>query len=360
MKQQIRVLVCRHTANSLRQSTFNLFKEIIRKWGISQYVKARDTDMLISFPNGSEVIFVGLDDEEKLLSLNNISMIFVEEATEVEKGIVEQLNLRMRGSVAEQQILMAFNPVSKDHWLYNFCVENPPESFILTHINYTENPFISEEYKKAIESVKDRDPNRWRVYGLGEWGIDSEGLVFKNWREEDFDPIELARLGLDQRNGIDFGWIDPSTCARCFYDEPNRKIYVFDELYGTGLQLDEIAKGLEDLKLTRRDKIYCDSADPRSIEYLKKAGFYAVPCIKGKDSVKARILFLQNNEIIVRPNCVNTIRELSNFSYIKKNDKWTEDTTHEYSHLIDAIGYAHCDIYTKNKVRTLDKRILGL
>ena len=81
MRQEIRVLVCRHTANSLRQSTFNLFKEIIRKWGISNYVKARDTDMLISFPNGSEVIFVGLDDEEKLLSLNNISMIFVEEAT---------------------------------------------------------------------------------------------------------------------------------------------------------------------------------------------------------------------------------------------------------------------------------------
>ena len=71
LRQQIRVLVCRHTANSLRQSTFNLFKEIISKWGISKYVKARDTDMLIAFPNGSEVIFVGLDDEEKLLSLNN-------------------------------------------------------------------------------------------------------------------------------------------------------------------------------------------------------------------------------------------------------------------------------------------------
>lgn len=360
LKQSIRVLVCRDTANSLRQSTFNLFGEIIKTWKIDKYIKIRDTDMLITFPNGSQIIFVGLDDEGKLLSLNNISMVFVEEATEVDRGIVEQLSLRMRGKVAQQQILMAFNPVSKDHWLYNFCIENPPSSFILTHINYTENPFLSDEYRQAIEDIKERDPQRWRVYGLGEWGIDSEGLVFKNWREEEFDVMALAKQGLEQRNGMDFGWIDPSTCARCFYDSANRKIYVFDEMYETGLQLDEISQKLTALGLTRRDKIYCDSAEPRSISYLKQQGFYAMPCIKGKDSVKARILFLQNNEIIVHPRCVNMIKELSNFSYIKKNDKWTEEMTHEYSHLIDALGYAHSDIYTKNSIKTLDKRILGL
>ena len=84
-------------------------------------------------------------------------------------------------------------------------------------------------------------------------------------------------------------------------------------------------------------------------------------CIKGRDSVKARVLFLQNNEIIVKPTCKNMIKELSNFSYIQKDGKITEDMTHEYSHLCcDALGYGYSDIYTANRIQVLDKRILGL
>lgn len=108
-------------------------------------------------------------------------------------------------------------------------------------------------------------------------------------------------------------------------------------------------------------KIWCDAAEPRSISFLRSKGFNAVPCVKGKDSVKARITFLQNHTIIVSPNCVNMIRELSNFSYIKKDDVYTEDTTHEFSHICcDGLGYAYSDIYTVNKLRTLDKNVLGL
>lgn len=88
------------------------------------YVKIRETDFNIKFPNGSEIIFMGLDEETKLLSLNDIGTIFIEEVFEVSKDIVEQLNLRMRSTVPNQQILMAFNPISKAHWLYDFCVVN--------------------------------------------------------------------------------------------------------------------------------------------------------------------------------------------------------------------------------------------
>ena len=105
-----------------------------------------------------------------------------------------------------------------------------------------------------------------------------------------------------------------------------------------------------------------DAAEPRSIQFFVNKGIHAVPCIKGKDSVKARISFLQNHTIIVHPKCKNLIRELENFAYIKdkKTDRYTENTTHEFSHAVDALGYAYSDIYTDNKLRTIDKSILGI
>ena len=121
--EPIRVLVCRRYATTLRNSCFALFKEILAKWQLTNYVKIRETDMSIIFPNGSQIIMVGLDTEEKLLSLTNISTIWIEEAYEVEKNKVEQLNLRMRGTASNQQLLLSWNPISKNSWLYNFTVE---------------------------------------------------------------------------------------------------------------------------------------------------------------------------------------------------------------------------------------------
>ena len=115
-RETIKILVCRRTGATIRNTCFSLFKDIIAKWQLTSYVKIRETDFNIKFPNGSEIIFTGLDEETKLLSLNNIGAIFIEEAYEVPKSIVEQLNLRLRGKSANQQIYMAFNPISKNHW----------------------------------------------------------------------------------------------------------------------------------------------------------------------------------------------------------------------------------------------------
>jgi phage terminase large subunit len=105
-----------------------------------------------------------------------------------------------------------------------------------------------------------------------------------------------------------------------------------------------------------------DAAEPRSIQYFKQEGIRAEACAKGKDSVKAGIMFLQDNKIIVHPSCQNFITELSNFSYIKSKHtgEYTEDTTHEWSHAIDACRYAYSDIYTNKSLKTFDKSVLGL
>lgn len=359
--EPIRVLVCRRYGTTLRNSCFALFKEILAKWRLTKYVSIRETDMSIIFPNGSQIIMCGLDSEEKLLSINDISTIWVEEAYEVEKSKVEQLNLRMRGQAANQQLFLSWNPISKQSWLYEFTVENPPENSVFLHSTYKDNPFLNAEYIAALDEMEVRNPAKYRVYGLGEWGVDTEGLVITNWRKEEFDAMELAQKGFEHRVGMDLGWIDKSAIIDTLYDRDNKTIYVFNEFYKSGCQLSELASAIGNMNLTKT-KIYVDAAEPRSIQYFKKEGINAYPCNKGKDSVKAGLMFLQDHLIIVHPSCQNFITELENFSYIKSKvtGEYTEDTTHEWSHAIDACRYAYSDIYTNKQMKTLSKSALGL
>lgn len=296
--------------------------------------------------------------------MNNIGSIFIEEAFEVSQEIVEQLNLRMRGNVKGQQIMMAWNPISQNHWLYDFSVVHPPESSVFIHSVYKDNPFLSPEYIASLEELRERNPQKARVFCDGEWGINTDGLVLRNWKVEDFDEMELAkRFGSKaHRVGSDLGFIDPTTIVATIYDEENKIIYVYDEFYQNGCQLDEVYNAIVDMNLTK-SVIWFDSAEPRTIDYFKRKGINAKPCIKGANSVEARIMFLQNNLIIVKPSCENLIMELSNFSYEKdrKTGKFVEGKyTHEYSHAIDGLGYAYSDIYTNNKLKTISKRALGL
>lgn len=360
LTEQVRVLVCRRYGTTIRNTCFSLFKDILNKWKLTPYVKIRETDFNIKFPNGSEIIFTGLDEETKLLSLNNIGVIFIEEAFEVPQAIVEQLNLRLRGKVENQQIMMAFNPISKNSWLFDFC-NNPPDSYLFTHSTYKDNPFLTAEYVASLEELYERNPAKARVFCDGEWGVNPDGLVLTNWTTQDFNPLDLAAKGYEHRAGMDLGWVDKTAIIDSLYDRKNKTIYVFNEFYKSGCQLSELVDALKDMNLTKT-KVYVDAAEPRSIEYFRNNGINATACAKGKNSVKSGLMFLQDNRIVVHPSCRNFINELENFSYIqsKLTGEWTEDTTHEYSHAIDACRYGYSDIYTQTKLKTFDKSVLGL
>ena len=358
--QQIKILVCRRYGTTIRNTVFATFKEILNKWKLTPYVKINESDFRIRFCNGSEIIFLGLDDEAKLLSLNNIGTVFVEEAYEVPQNMVEQLNLRMRGNVQNQQIILAWNPISRSSWLFKFSVEQPPANSIFIHSTYKDNPFLSKEYIEALEELYVRNPQKARIFCDGQWGVDAEGLVFQNWKVEEFDPLELATTGLEHRCGADFGFIDPSTIIPSLYDKENGKIYIYDEFYKSGCQLDTLYEAMVQMNLTKT-KIYMDNAEPRSIDYFRRKGINAQPCLKGAGSVNSRIAFLQNNQIIIHPKCKNVIMEFENFSYEKTKDGTYKDTfTHQYSHSIDGLGYAYSDIYSRGKLKSFDKSLLGL
>ena len=360
LNEKIKILVCRRYGTTLRNSCFALFKDILTKWKIIDYCNVNNSNMIITLPSGTEIIFLGLDDETKLLSISGITCVFIEEVFEVPKDIVEQLNLRLRGGTKNKQILMAWNPINISSWLYKFTQELPDDA-IYIHSTFRDNPFLDEQYIRQLESLYKTNPAKARIFCDGNWGVNPEGLVIQNWKRQEFNPMELAALGYEHRAGMDLGWIDKSAIIDTLYDRENKTIYVFNEFYKSGCQLSELAAAIYDMNL-QKCKISVDAAEPRSIQYFRKEGINATACAKGKDSVKAGLMFLQDHLIIVHPKCNSFITELENFSYIKSKmtGEYTEDTTHEWSHAIDACRYAYADIYTNTKLKSMNKAALGL
>ena len=362
LREKRRVMICRRYGTTMRNSVFKLFKDVIESFKITHLTRIKESDMSITLPNGSEIVFVGLDNEEKLLSIAGITDIFIEEVYEVPKEIVDQLNLRMRGKAPNQQIYMAFNPISAKHWLYDFCEGSTrPESSIYSQSTFRDNPFLPDEYVKALEDMYRTNPNKARVFCDGNWGADVEGLVYKNHVVSDFDINELIKQGLEVRVGIDWGFVDPTTVVVSLFDKPKKEIYIIGEFYKRGATLEEIKDGIIGLGISKQ-KMYCDGAEPDKVDYLRRNGFNAVSAKKGAGSVKAGISFLQDMKIICHESCVNVAAELENYVYLKdkKTGQYIEDSyDHDFSHTMDALRYSYSDLYSAARL-TSAKLMLGI
>lgn len=206
LQSERRILICRRYGVTIKETVFALFKDTLSSFKMLEHCKVNKSDRTIELPNGSTLIFTGLDDEAKLLSLQNISDIFIEEVYECNKDIVEQLNLRMRGNAPNQQIFMAFNPISSKHWLYDFCEVNPPESFFYHKSTYKDNKFLPEAYVKSLEDLLVRNPRKAEVFVKGNWGILVDDLVYPNHEIRDLNIVELLQNNkLEVRCGMDIG-----------------------------------------------------------------------------------------------------------------------------------------------------------
>lgn len=353
--EPIRFVVCRRYGTTLRNSVFALFKEVLAKWQLTQYVKIRETDMSITFPNGSQVILLGLDEETKLLSLANVSGVWVEEAFEVPKNLIEQLNLRMRGQASNQQIWLSWNPISKHNWLYNFTVENPPENSVYIHSTFRDNPFLNAEYVAALEELYVRNPQKARVFCDGEWGIDADGLVFQNWKVEGFDNADIQGQLMV---GLDFGFVnDISALVASLLVESEKRIYIFKEYGATNKTNADLVNIITSLGFNK-STIIADSAEPKSIAEIKAGGVQKIkPCTKGQDSIIHGIQKLQNYEIIIHPSCQGIITEFENYTWQKDkaNDIYINKPIDDFNHYIDALRYSLQCVGTK--LKTLDKNL---
>lgn len=172
-----KVLIIRKVGTTLRESVFSLAIEIINLYGCSSLFKINKTDMAIECINGNKILFKALDDPEKIKSINGITDIVIEEATELESQDRRQLDIRLRGKTKwPKQMFFMFNPVSSTHWIKKEFFDTKFDNCTIIETTYKDNKFLDDEAKKVLEGFKQTDPYYYMVYCLGQWGATGQTI----------------------------------------------------------------------------------------------------------------------------------------------------------------------------------------
>lgn len=339
-------LVVRKVSNTLRDSCFALVKSILSDWQLYDQCKVNKTDLTIELPNGSHFIFKGMDDPEKIKSIANIDDIVVEECTEIDEFDFDQLSLRLRSRNPYNQVHCMFNPVSKENWVYKRWFKEGAtynkDNTVILHTTYKDNKFLPKEYIDNLLDMERTNPAYYRIYALGEFAT-LDKLIYTNWDTKDFDYREVLRSVKDSKAifSLDFGFTNDPTAFVCsILDEINKKIWIFDGFEEKGLLNDEIAKKIIEMGY-RKEVITCDSAEPKSIEELKRNGLDRVRgAVKGKDSIINGINLLQQYEIIILPSLTWIIEEFKNYTWKKgKDGEYINVPIDKYNHSLDSLRY---------------------
>ena len=361
-------LVIRKTFRTLKDSCFTELKWAIHRLGVDAFWDIKESPLEMTYkPTGQKIYFRGLDDPLKVTSItvgqDVLSWMWIEEAYEISsEDDFNMLDESIRGAVPEssglfKQITLTFNPWNEHHWMKKRFFDNPDEETLALTTNYLCNEWLDAADRKVFETMRKQNPRRYKVAGLGEWGI-VDGLVYENWKEEEFDLISKKDyLKLDEaakqvRNyvfrediqsafGLDFGYTnDPSALFVGFIDVEHRKIYVWDEMYENGLSNRKIFEHIQ-LMGYGKEKITADCAEPKSIDQLRGYGLRVNGAEKGKDSINNGIQFIQDYEIIIHPRCVNFLTEISNYTWDKdKLGNKLNRPIDDFNHLMDAMRYA--------------------
>lgn len=331
-----KVIVARKVARTNRHSTYALLRSLIYKWKLNKFFRVNKSELEITFVNGSQIIFSGLDDVEKLKSIANITGIWVEEASEITEEDFWQLDLRLRGvSDKPNWFVLSFNPISQLSWLKSHFFDKPVDNCSILKTTYKDNlRFLDLDYVRVIENLINEDENYHRVYALGEWGS-QKGLIYTNWRLTN----EVPKAGT-VTYGLDFGFNNPTALVEI--REYDGEIYLRELIYQTHLTNAELIDKIKQLNVSGR--IYCDSAEPNRIQELRAAGLTAMPA---KKDVLKGIDFAKSRKLRVYSESSNLIKELQSYKWREDKDGRVLDEPVKFQdHLMDAMRYG---LYTGTK-----------
>ncbi len=317
------ISICRKTLPSLKASVLRDFLEILRNNGLYSEIYHNKTSNEY-WLNGNLIEFFSLDMGSRVRGRKR-DLLFVNEANEIDYEAWNQLLFRTDGN-----IIIDYNPHDQFHWIYDKVLERDDCSL---HIStFMDNPFLSDTLKAEIERLKDTDPEYWRVYGLGLRG-QNRSLVFK------FHIVdEIPETAKFISYGLDFGYAsDPSSLCATYIDGDN--MYSKELLYETGLTNQDIAKKLEILGLDRRDEVFADSSEPKSIEEIYRMGWN----IKGKKKYEINygIDMIRRYKLHVTKDSTNAIRELESYKYVEdRNGNPTNKPLDANNHFCDSLRYS--------------------
>lgn len=355
-------LVVREVYDTHRDSTFSLFEEIISDLDLSGRIRAVTSPMQIRFPNGSKIIFKGMDKPEKLKSVNNVSLIWAEEGSEVKYAGFKELIGRMRHPTLDLHMIVSTNPVAQDNWTYtHFFKDEENKTFTLDdeelyekrelvvgdtyyhHSTAEDNYFLPQSYIDQLEDMKNYDPDLYRVARKGQFGV-SGTKVLPQFEEMGHADVMKAITSINkpmQRVGMDFGFVTSfNAVLRMAVDLEEHILYIYWEYYKNGKTDDETALDLTEFKKSG-ERIIADSAEPKAIQYYRQQDFKMYGAKKFPGSKLANIKKIKRfKKIICSSDCVNAVRELKNLTYkTDKLDNIIEDEFKIDAHTFDAVAY---------------------
>lgn len=393
LEEKRKVLVIREVYDTIRESCYDLFVEVLdgmdmlednpkRKAG--RKCIATSSPMQIKFPNGSRIIFKGMDKPWKLKSINGVSIVWIEEASELKYAGYKELRGRVRHPTDSIHFILSTNPVAMENWVYKHFFKrrdsDGKELIILDdnrlykrktivkdgvyyhHSIPDDNLFLPKSYIATLDEMAEYDPDLHRVARYGHFG--AAGLrvlpqfrVAKTHREV---MQEVRKIPAAYKfNGMDFGFEESyNALIKMAVDHENKILYIYNEYYKNHMTDVETADELQELGW-KDEVITADSEDPKAIRYYNMRGFNMRKCRKFAGSRLANTRKIKRfKQIICSPNCPNTILELQGLTYAKDSkDDLIYDQFNIDPHTFSAIWYG-LDRYevTDIKERTINSR----
>lgn len=371
LSERRKVLVVREVFDTIRDSCYDLLVEILDEFDLigtsSKKVRCTTSPMSIKFPNGSRIIFKGMDKPTKLKSINGVSIVWLEECSEIKYAGYKELLGRLRHPDLSLHFLLSTNPVGTENWVYTHFFKRIDEegnehitlddnllykrrTIVKNGVYYhhsvaDDNLFLPQSYIDTLDDMKNYDPDLYRVARLGRFGLNGKRVL---------PQFEIANSHSEVLNavnripdkfkfiGMDFGFEESyNAVVRVAVDDKNKILYIYWEYYKNHMTDDKTAVELKKEGIDR-EQVIADSEDPKAIQFYRQSGFRMRGCKKYPGSRLANTRKCKRfHRIICSPNCPNTIRELSTLIYAKdKNENLIYDEFNIDPHTFSAIWYA--------------------
>ena len=359
------LLVVRRYMNTNWNSTRSQLIWAINRLGLTNLWKIPKSEHTLTYlPSGQQILFKGFDDAQSITSITvadgHLCWVWIEEAFQItSEDSFNKLDMSIRGELPEplfKQFVITFNPWSDKSWLKRRFFDVKSDKILALTTTYLCNEFLSKDDVEIFEEMKIQNYNRYKIEGLGEWGI-AQGLIYTNWEIQRFNIAEIVEKNRGNSsfvpcNGMDFGYNDPTAMIGAFADKKNYTIYIYYEFFQVLMENRKIAKQII-ADGFGKSIIRADRADARTINELKLLGLQGIrpaSMKNGAGSVVSGIQKLQDYRIIVHPKCTNMIEALSNYSW--KKDRLTDKITNEPEH-----EFSHCCVTSDTLINTIDGKI---
>lgn len=333
------ILITCKTMPHLKETAILLCNKLLDEYNINCH--RQKTDLVYTF-GSNRIKFMSLDKPEKAKS-TEYDVIWMEETTDFTLEDFLTLRLRLKRSKNGTRLYGTFNPISAFHWIKTEVIDKDPSvrEFVS---NYKMNPFMSDEAREELESLKEKNPNYYNIFALGEWGV-LENTIYSNWDTCESMPTEYDEVIY----GIDYGFENPSVLVEVRIKENHA--YIDELIFKKHLTNTDFIEELNSLNLNKSSYFYADCAEPARIQEMYQARYNVQPAekdvIDGIDSVLRYKLHITKRS-------VNTIKEINAYSRKKdKNNNVIDEPVKYMDHSMDAIRYAIHTYSTKGGIAKL-------